>query len=391
MRILIIGVRCSSFRIAYMNYGFRYSFALGVGLFLAIIWVWLFSPSPPFFNFSFSAADFTADVTNSANYVASFINNSYLFFYSPHLFIFSLFTARKLEAVDTKHNTWDFFQRNILSKFSYFDDKEAISTIILVVLIAFPIVISLFVTFIFTLIIIGFTFFNRTEHLSRIIWLYIISLVIPLLLLWLPRAYIILKEELSTHPRFRRWFSFGKGGSARWAGIRNYRKHKDFRFYMPAKEIRDTGIYLGKTMFEDTFKSFHIGLEDDAHILTIGCTGSGKSTTVLWTNIATYAGSMFIVDPKGEHARMTFWRRSNQSEWQKTDQPKKTKYDISGKSYLLDPFHQVPEIPSSRYNPLSDIDIESDRVRGMLSAISDACVFSEGSKINTLLKWLRFC
>lgn len=132
-------------------------------------------------------------------------------------------------------------------------------------------------------------------------------------------------------------------------------------------------IYLGRSLFEDTFFRRDIFIDDNSHLLTIGCPGAGKSTTDIWPNLALYKGPMLVLDPKAEHARKTFYRRQARLPGART-----TRYHFSeGRAYLFDPFRQAPELPSVNCNPLAAVDIESDRVRSMLSGISDGCVFQE--------------
>lgn len=144
-----------------------------------------------------------------------------------------------------------------------------------------------------------------------------------------------------------------------------------------------SSIYVGRTLFEDTFFRRDICVEDNAHFLTIGCPGAGKSTTAIWPNLAMYRGSMIVLDPKAEHARKNFYRRQA-----KTPGAKTTRFHFPrGRAYLLDPFKQAPELPSVRCNPLADIDITSDNARGLLSAVSDGSVFDEDPRNQHFVDW----
>lgn len=238
-------------------------------------------------------------------------------------------------------------------------------------------------------------------YLLNYLVFYIRNLVLPALLLAGP-VYLTYKLALlKEHPRFRELFLFGKGGSARWAGIGAYAKNT-FWFPDRTKEYSNgwehqgaisKKLYLGKTLFEDTFIPDHVGIFDDAHMLTIGATGSGKSTTALWPNLMMYEGSALVIDPKGEHAKRTLGRRQSRVGWDDdntlqdglsakqgvdTRDISQTTRQIGSRCWLLDPFGEVEQYPSSPYNPLSDIDITSDNVRGLISALSDGCVLPEG-------------
>ena len=175
-------------------------------------------------------------------------------------------------------------------------------------------------------------------------------IVITVIIFCLPQEI----SSITENPSFRRWFAFGQGGNARWAGPYSYRK--------TGKDRR--GLFLGYTFFQDVVGRWpiRIPLSDDAHHVTIAATGSGKSVTALWTNIREYPAPMIVLDPKGEHASFAAASRHEDT-------------------YILDPFSRVTDSDLSRmrvnYNPLSEIDIEARGARGFLEAISDGCVVHE--------------
>ena len=128
-------------------------------------------------------------------------------------------------------------------------------------------------------------------------------------------------------------------------------------------------------------------LDDDGHLLTVGCPGSGKSMSVIWPNLAHFIGNVIVLDPKGEHAAETYWRR-NRPELA-GEHAKRTKCTLGGCGdkgtdtvcFKLDPFNEVPDIPNAHYNPLSEIDLsDTKNSRARLGAIAEACVLSEGDK-----------
>lgn len=142
-------------------------------------------------------------------------------------------------------------------------------------------------------------------------------------------------------------------------------------------------IYLGQTLFEDTFFRRDICDRTDGHLLTLGCPGSGKSTTAVWPNLAMYQGSMLVLDPKGEHARMTMWRRQAPN-----PAATSTRYHLpGGVVYVLDAFGELRNITSARCNVLVPLDIDSPRARSGLSAISDGCVIAEDPKHQHFADW----
>lgn len=217
--------------------------------------------------------------------------------------------------------------------------------------------------------------FFHDEDTKGVFWIYFKGLAISLFLFYFPVKWVVFRERFSESPLLRRLFVQGKGGSARWAGPQSYKKHS----YDPTG-----GVFLGRPRFLDAGPQIGGGISfnDDSHMLTIGCTGSGKSVTAIWPNLASYGGGAIVLDPKGEHASMTYWTRSA-SQSVMGQSPRYTKNHFKrGKrlSYKLDPFNEEPSIPGDNYNPLSEIDLSDDRCRESLAAISDGCVLSEGDK-----------
>lgn len=221
-------------------------------------------------------------------------------------------------------------------------------------------------------------------HFDGIAVAFVFYLVIPVAIAFSPTAFSKFRQRLNENKTFRQLFLEGRGGSAKWASIASYEKRAHPLYALDAIGVNsdDNGhttdnIILGKSLFDDDPTPRTIGIKDDAHMLTIGMTGSGKSTTVLLPNLAMYKGSAIVLDPKGELANRTYRRRSNAHDLKVQNIPSNTKQHMGGKCYVLDPFSEADRLPSSRYNLLSEIDINSDRVRELLSAISDGCVTPE--------------
>ncbi len=98
---------------------------------------------------------------------------------------------------------------------------------------------------------------------------------------------------------------------------------------------------------------------DDAHLLTVARTRSGKGRCVILPNLATYAGSVIVIDPKGENCELTAqWREAN------------------GQTvHVFDPFHVVPDalLPANGRASLNPIDL----VRSAPSPLSVALMIAE--------------
>ena len=122
--------------------------------------------------------------------------------------------------------------------------------------------------------------------------------VAPLAIAFIPPKISKARQRLNENKTFRQLFLEGRGGSARWASIASYEKRKHPLYALDALGLNEDdkgqitdSIILGKSLFDDDPTPRTIGITDDAHMLTIGMTGSGKSTTVLLPNLAMYKGS----------------------------------------------------------------------------------------------------
>ncbi len=102
-----------------------------------------------------------------------------------------------------------------------------------------------------------------------------------------------------------------------------------------------------------------LGYPNDAHLLTVARTRSGKGRCVILPNLATYAGSVIVLDPKGENCGLTAqWREAN------------------GQTvHVFDPFHVVSDaaLPSNGRASLNPIDL----VRSAPSPLSVALMIAE--------------
>lgn len=186
---------------------------------------------------------------------------------------------------------------------------------------------------------------------------YIAGLVVFYPFLWIIAAI----PETET---YREFFAREKGGSARWGGVLAFWKYGWSRIQRNSK----APIFLGKTLHKQDPWPFcrKIGVDDENHLVTIAQSRSGKSTTVIWPNLLKYPypDSVFILDPKGEHARMTAKYRAAQGQY----------------VYVLDPFNETKgSLRTHSFNPLAEIDPASGRAKEDIGEIADACVISSAS------------
>jgi len=108
-----------------------------------------------------------------------------------------------------------------------------------------------------------------------------------------------------------------------------------------------------------------IGSLDDRHILTIAGSRSGKGRSGIIPNLLTYGGSVFSIDPKGDHAVLTAKHRAEV---------------LGQKVGIIDPFGLMPEILRPyvvRFNPLSILDYDSPTIIEDAGLIASALVIEE--------------
>lgn len=120
-----------------------------------------------------------------------------------------------------------------------------------------------------------------------------------------------------------------------------------------AKESEKPGLLLGRSLDKRPRDLKYTG---DAHLINIAPSRSGKGVSAIIPNLLTYPGSVLVVDPKGENARVTARRRSE-----------------IGKTYILDPFGTTG-LSTASYNPLSRITANNPDVTDDAAALADALV-----------------
>ena len=152
---------------------------------------------------------------------------------------------------------------------------------------------------------------DKAKPFRRILWiaLGVILLLLAVIFSWTASdilAFIIgfviaykllavVKEAAAAAERRARDITLG---SAEWATLAHLQERN---------LIGDDGFFLG--LFEDS--EARLRYSGDRHLLTIAPTRSGKGTSAIVPNLLTYQGSAWVIDPKGENARMTAPRRGS--------------------------------------------------------------------------------
>jgi type IV secretion system protein VirD4 len=156
----------------------------------------------------------------------------------------------------------------------------------------------------------------------------------------------------------------GNAPRALWMDPATVASH-DFWRYEPGK------VFLG------TSQGQPIGIRDNRHMLTIAGSRAGKGTSAIVPNLLLYPGSVLVLDPKGENATLTAERRG-----QGRDIPAGgMDHDV----FVIDPFGiaKVDDVYRAGFNPLDDLDLQSDAFIDECDAIADALVIQEGKGNNS--------
>jgi type IV secretion system protein VirD4 len=108
-----------------------------------------------------------------------------------------------------------------------------------------------------------------------------------------------------------------------------------------------------------------MGIDDDRHMMTVAGSRAGKGVSTIIPNLLEYPGSVLVIDPKGENARITKNRRARPA-------PIGLGQDV----FVLDPFG-VSGHPGNSFNPLSMIDAKADTAVDDAALIAEALVIQE--------------
>lgn len=155
---------------------------------------------------------------------------------------------------------------------------------------------------------------------------------------------------------------FGKGGSARFAGMLSEWSMK----------FKKGDILLGNSLFGCGLCREKVGYGEDQGLFTIGIPGSGKGRSCIIPNLLEWPHSVLMIDPKGENTEITAARRGFGGG--------RVTGGMGQQVHVLDPFNDVKSVKTASYNPLSDIDINSIRAREEIIMIADALVVPSGGK-----------
>lgn len=145
-------------------------------------------------------------------------------------------------------------------------------------------------------------------------------------------------------------------GSAEWATLEHLQQNG---------MIGETGFSLGA--FEDQQGQRHaLHYTGDRHLLTVAPTRSGKGVASIIPNALTYEGSLLLIDPKGENARITAARRG-------AGDPARNIPGMGQTVHVVDPWG-ITGLPAARFNPMDWLDPSDEDISENAMILADSIV-----------------
>lgn len=172
-------------------------------------------------------------------------------------------------------------------------------------------------------------------------------------------AYAALRETVKAQQ--------GKGakpttfGSAEWATLDHLQKNG---------LIGTEGFALGA--FEAWDQSYPLHYKGDRHLLTIAPTRSGKGVASIVPNLLTYEGSVIVIDPKGENARITAARRGQGDAARGIP-------GLGQTVHVVDPWG-ITGLPDAWFNPMDWLQSDDEDINENAMMLADSIVTHRGSK-----------
>ena len=146
-----------------------------------------------------------------------------------------------------------------------------------------------------------------------------------------------------------RWRQFVNWMVTRWAASRDRFKAVTTNVHLAAQRIgtsKEDGFFL--TMEPPSISSGltpkRVTFQDDRHVAMIAGSRAGKGRDFIMPNLAHWRGSVIAYDPSGELVKETAAYRQQV---------------LGQKVIILDPFG-VTGLPSDRWNPMAEIDFDTD-------------------------------
>ncbi len=214
---------------------------------------------------------------------------------------------------------------------------------------------------------VGAFFSQKLRHLRRWLFLCIVALVllasvilnqfagnIACFIAGAIAAYWALREKIAEALK-KKPVKPTTFGSAEWANLEHLQQNK---------LIGKTGFALG--FYEEEGQRHALHYTGDRHLLTVAPTRSGKGVSSIIPNLLTYEGSVIVIDPKGENARITAARRGNGDGARKIPGMKQT-------LHVVDPWG-ITSLRASRFNPMDWLDPQDEDISENAMMLADSIV-----------------
>lgn len=176
---------------------------------------------------------------------------------------------------------------------------------------------------------------------------------------------MVLKYFVRLKPRTELPMVFG---TARWATRDDLAKAEmiaDAPTGPNLEGTQESGLFLG----QDANTGEAIIYNGDMHAITIAPTRTGKDQTAILPNLVRSQGSMIVIDPKGESARLSAKRRADLGHQVMVLDP----WSITGNAKVSD----ESRIQNARFNPLDRLMADDPDLAGDVMLYADALVMGE--------------
>lgn len=144
-------------------------------------------------------------------------------------------------------------------------------------------------------------------------------------------------------------------GSAEWADLEHLQKNG---------LIGSKGFLLGS--YEEAGQKHPLQYTGDRHLMTVAPTRSGKGVSAIIPNLLTYEGSVLVIDPKGENARITKDRRGHGVLSSRIP-------GLGQDVHIIDPWG-ITGFKVSRFNPLDWLSPKDENISENAMILADSMI-----------------
>lgn len=144
-------------------------------------------------------------------------------------------------------------------------------------------------------------------------------------------------------------------GSAEWADLEHLQQNG---------LIGNNGFILGS--YEEAGQKYPLQYTGDRHLMTVAPTRSGKGVSAIIPNLLTYEGSVLVIDPKGENARITKDRRGE-------GDPSRNVSGMGQDVYVIDPW-EITSFEASCFNPLDWLNPTDENISENAMILADSMI-----------------